>query len=58
MESSRRHRQRQSHARGNPEGDSIIKKSKYKVPGQQTQGYFTDGTDFGASPVKRRKQHG
>ena len=56
MESSRRHRQRQSHARGNPEGDSIIKKSK--VPGQQTQGYFTDGTDFGASPVKRRKQHG
>lgn len=61
MEVSKRHHRRsnQSHqaVRGNPEGDSIIKKQKYKVGGIQGGDYDITADD-GLSPVKRRKQHG
>lgn len=61
MEYSKRHHRRsnQSHqtVRGNPEGDSIVKKQKYKVGGPQ-RGDFDITADYGVSPVKRRKQHG
>lgn len=59
MEVSRKHRRSNySHqtARGNPEGDSIIKKHKYKVGGPQAD--YDTTADYGMSPVKRRKQHG
>ncbi|XP_060575249.1 pumilio homolog 3-like [Ruditapes philippinarum] len=60
MEVSRRQQRRSnfSHqaARGNPEGDSIIKKQRYKVGGPQAD--YDTTADYGMSPVKRRKQHG
>lgn len=58
MEVSKRQRPKHTHTRGNPEGDSIVKKQKYKVSGPHGTDYDVDATDFGASPVKRRKQHG
>lgn len=47
---------RNYHMRGNPEGDSIVKKQSYKVAGPEAEYDVT--VDYGVSPVKRRKQHG
>ncbi|KAL4236270.1 hypothetical protein ACF0H5_004657 [Mactra antiquata] len=57
MEVSRRNNRRsyQHNVRGNPEGDSIIRKQKYQVSDAGRE--YDDTADYGMSPVKKRKQH-